>query len=90
MKIGHTKNIHNRLGQIQTGCPYRLMLFAVLCTHDNGKSAEALAHERLSNDNYRGEWFKVNKHTLLKTFRNLLIDCDSAYHMKTPRQELEV
>jgi hypothetical protein len=58
-KIGFTdRNPKHRLAQLQTGCPMKLKLAAVI---DGTKAQEAVFHERLRHTQYRLEWFDLSK-----------------------------
>ena len=59
IKIGRTKNIKNRMNNIQSGCPFRLTLFACFKT-DTPHLSEAYVLDMLSHCNVRGEWFYPN------------------------------
>ena len=54
IKIGRSKDVHKRLKQLQTGCPYKLKLLV------EGKGLghrELELHNRLSSHRKNGEWF---------------------------------
>lgn len=61
IKIGHTDNIENRLKQMQTGNPDKLVLLHLT---NGGKNFEDELHERFSKYHYRGEWFHPSQELL--------------------------
>lgn len=57
-KIGITKQpIINRVRQLQTGCPHKIVLVDYYETND--KKLEQLVHARLKSFNTSGEWFNL-------------------------------
>jgi len=56
IKIGMTKNIKQRLGNIQSGCPYKLSLWVLIKTKYPSEIESRLL-SMFSNFNVRGEWF---------------------------------
>ena len=59
IKIGYTDNgVKERLAQLQTGCPYELM---VLWVYTGDDYTEAQIHSELSQERVRGEWFHPSK-----------------------------
>lgn len=59
VKIGHTTNDPtHRMSQLQTGCPAKLDLFAVV--DGWGREDERKIHELLRGYHVRGEWFRLD------------------------------
>jgi hypothetical protein len=56
IKVGKSKNLKNRLNNIQVGCPYKLGLWAGIYT-PIPNDVEKDLHGRLEDYHYRGEWF---------------------------------
>lgn len=54
VKIGFTKNLAERLGMIQGGCPGKITLIGVV---RGGKAVEAALHLAFAEYRTRGEWF---------------------------------
>jgi hypothetical protein len=54
IKIGISDNPHKRLGKIQTDCPHRLTILAII---DGGAALEAELHARFKASRGIGEWF---------------------------------
>jgi len=75
VKIGKAKNPGQRLIDMQTGCPYRLIeVGRIKC--DSEKHAygiESNAHIAFRDFNYRGEWFYYNGR-LKRTIKSILSD----------------
>jgi hypothetical protein len=55
-KIGIAKNVTSRLKEMQTGCPYRLILINKWYV-DRMLLREQVLHRHLSTQKTRGEWF---------------------------------
>lgn len=55
IKIGHGRNIQERLGDLQRACPYELAVMRVLPGH---KPEEAALHARFAHLKVRREWFR--------------------------------
>lgn len=53
-KIGTTINLPNRFKKLQTGCPFRMSLLAVI---EGGATLESEFHTRFASLRRRGEWF---------------------------------
>ena len=53
-KIGHTKDVKERLTQLQDGNPLKLF---VLCAMEGDKQVETEVHQMFSHLHKRGEWF---------------------------------
>jgi len=66
VKIGHSKNPHKRLAQLQTGHPKRLKLIALFEWETKGKITERIMEGRIHyllrqfKVRYNGEWFKFS------------------------------
>ena len=57
-KIGQAKNVFERLSQLQTGNPRRLIIIAVYAScKSNINEDEAMFHEWYKDKHIRGEWF---------------------------------
>lgn len=56
VKIGFTKSPEDRLGSIQTGCPFPLKLLAVVA---GSEFDESELHERFASYRSQGEWFRL-------------------------------
>jgi hypothetical protein len=55
IKIGDSDAVHERLAELQVGCPYKLKLLFVY----NGREFdEAGLHKKFKHENIRGEWFR--------------------------------
>lgn len=60
VKIGKTSDVIRRLAELQTGCPYRLVLdFFITCPKP--RIVEAQLHQRLSFARTQFEWFEVHR-----------------------------
>jgi DNA-binding XRE family transcriptional regulator len=69
VKIGYTKDIFQRLPQLQTSCPVRLQVLGLI----NGSiEDEAIYHNKFKHLNSYGEWFKYCKE--LQDFIEILDD----------------
>lgn len=59
VKIGKTSDVSRRLKELQTGCPYRLILdFFITCAKP--RIVEEQLHQRLSFARTQFEWFEVH------------------------------
>jgi hypothetical protein len=58
MKIGHTTNLWNRLGEIQVGSPVALCFMGYI-ESDNSHKLEHYFHTIFKKDRKHGEWFDV-------------------------------
>ena len=63
IKIGITKSPKNRFSNLQTGCPYKISLWAGIRT-PKPKKIESFLHKKLEFCNFRGEWFKPDSDVL--------------------------
>ena len=55
IKIGDSDTIHERLEDLQVGCPYKLRLLFVY----NGRDYDEFElHEHFKHEHIRGEWFR--------------------------------
>lgn len=59
VKIGISKNIERRIGQLQTGSPHKLKLMGYI-EANNDKKLEKTLHKKYSNHRGIGEWFCLN------------------------------
>lgn len=58
IKIGYTKEIHKRLGQLQVSCPVKLKVLGLIQgTYDD----EAKYHNMFNHIHSHGEWFSANQ-----------------------------
>lgn len=55
IKIGIASTPHRRIKDIQTGCPHKLRIWAMVPGTQND---EAKLHKQFANDKLKGEWFK--------------------------------
>jgi len=60
VKVGVAVNVPNRVGQLQTGCPFPLRLIGCWQVEDAISEEEAI-HSYLDGYRVRGEWFKLPK-----------------------------
>ena len=62
IKIGYTiKNPKERMAELQTACPYKLVL---LWIYKGSDYTEASIHEELKHERIRGEWFRPGEDVL--------------------------
>ena len=74
-KIGYTsKNVQNRINELQTGCPYKILLVE---TYESkyARKIETTLHNIYSHINTHGEWFELN----IEDVCNFKMLCDK-YH----------
>jgi|LakMenEpi03Aug12_release.lakeMendotaPanAssembly.Ray.scaffolds.fasta_scaffold17891_24 hypothetical protein len=57
VKIGKTKNVENRLWEINTHCPYKCELFLTI---DGKEAIEKTIHEMFNQFKMNGEWFQFS------------------------------
>lgn len=57
VKIGFSKNVDDRINQLQTGCSGNLRVLRVL---DGDQSTERWLHKRFNLYRVRGEWFRFH------------------------------
>ncbi len=55
IKIGHSKNVKNRIKDLQTASPVPL---DVMCVIDGDKRMETELHRRFAKHRDHGEWFR--------------------------------
>lgn len=60
VKIGIAKNYKSRLDSLQTACPQKLILLAVI-ESPNYIDIEKELHNRFSSVRYHGEWFRLTE-----------------------------
>lgn len=70
VKIGVGRNVWKRLEQIQTSCPYKLRIVAVL---EDGHLKEQELHRRFAAYRLQGEWFRYEGE--LKSFIDEICIC---------------
>lgn len=68
-KIGVTTNINKRIKALQTGCPFKIELVALLKTDEHYK-IESELHIGLEPYQTYGEWFLLDK----ETFNSIILD----------------
>jgi len=76
IKIGRTKNLKNRMNNIQSGCPFRLTLFSHFKT-STPNIDEAVVLDMLIHCHLRGEWFAPDRadiETIVDHFNSKLSD----------------
>mgnify|MGYP000871082522 CR=1 FL=1 len=61
IKIGYTDNIEQRLSALQTSCPIKLKVLAII---EGSLNEEKEYHIRFSKFSSSGEWFKINDELL--------------------------
>jgi hypothetical protein len=59
-KIGVTKDIENRLNQLQTGNPFEFHVHE-FCITEKCWELETMLHKHLKDRRFKGEWFLINK-----------------------------
>lgn len=61
IKVGVASNTTMRLAALQTGCPFKLKLFArfKIATKDLAYQIESETHRRLGRRALEGEWFRI-------------------------------
>ena len=61
IKVGRSKHVHQRIKELQTGCPHRLRL--ILHAPDEGHRERDI-HRMMGGRHLRrnGEWFDVERH----------------------------
>ena len=64
LKIGMTKNLKQRMSNLQSGCPFDLFLFLTIRTNQP-REVETYLHNELSRFRVRGEWYSLNDEQLL-------------------------
>lgn len=75
VKIGHTKNIEQRLSQLQTGYPDQLTVFFTKTTEtlNEARQLEDAAHNRLRRYRQTGEWFDVSASVAQKAIEDAAV-----------------
>ena len=60
IKIGYTSNLKKRLGDLQVGNPFPLVILGAVAYESEKAAAEkeAYYHKKFKRDNMRGEWFQ--------------------------------
>lgn len=58
VKIGHSRNVYNRVAGIQTGCPFTVKIAGHWST-PHAREIERRAHAILAKYRWAGEWFDV-------------------------------
>lgn len=67
VKIGYTGgDPAKRIGELQTGCPYKLVLLASI---EGNEQREARWHKDFAADRVSGEWFKLTPRLILEIAR---------------------
>lgn len=88
VKIGRTKDVDQRLGQLQTACPHKLRI--ILHVPDQGHLEKRL-HKQLKPHRIRwnGEWFKEEGLASLPDWLYELLDLDSQDWWRDPAYKRE-
>lgn len=63
VKIGHSKDIGNRLSQLRTGSPIQAQMFAIVLAGHSKRlalSLEKRLHKKFADRRVRGEWFRFD------------------------------
>lgn len=55
IKIGYSETIHQRINQLQTGCPFKLELVSVM---PGTMKTEKMLHNKFNKHRYNNEWFE--------------------------------
>jgi hypothetical protein len=78
IKIGRSRNVHDRITGLQTGTGHKLSLLRAVRYPDDHQAlmAEKEAHKLLKEHRIRGEWFA--KAPELEVFMNGLVDAPEA------------
>ena len=67
IKIGKTKSMKQRLGNLQSGCPFFLFLWCAIRSPKTNEIEKEL-HSMMSHCRVRGEWFSPKDEDLDKIF----------------------
>ena len=96
IKVGRSKHVHQRIKELQTGCPHRLRL--ILHVPDEGHREKAI-HRRMGGRHLRsnGEWFEEGALAELPVDLYNRLDLESQdwwrqdveRHQAPPRQDTE-
>lgn len=57
VKIGYSTTIHQRINQLQTGCPFKLEL---VCVMPGTMKTEKMLHNKFNQYCYNNEWFEYS------------------------------
>ncbi|WP_184457135.1 GIY-YIG nuclease family protein [Rhizobium aethiopicum] len=62
LKIGRARDPHNRLVELQIGCPFQVELKRIwrFSTQSHGCEFELACHKRFRNQKVSGEWFRID------------------------------
>lgn len=72
-KVGYTKSKpYSRLGELQVGCPYELIL-KIYFEKENPIKVESAFHKRFKDYLIRGEWFNLDENIYTAAKKFLLI-----------------
>ena len=87
IKIGVANNVEDRCSTLQTGCPYKLEILAVMKFSDKKKAynAESTLHRLFKKNRIYGEWFSKVDMKWAQEFLNKQATKES----KTPMLEEE-
>jgi hypothetical protein len=66
VKIGLSINVKNRLATLQSACPFKLKILAIV---SGGRSGEADYHRKFSSARLHGEWFERSPEILAELDR---------------------
>lgn len=59
VKIGKSKDPHNRVKALQSACPYNLEVFTTFDVIGDWHAVENHIHDVYQDDSVRGEWFDI-------------------------------
>jgi hypothetical protein len=85
VKIGITRDIHNRVNQIQAGVPITILILDCVRVR-HARRLEAELHRHLAAFRVRGEWFVLPLDEARRTFREFTVMAavDEAIRGNTP------
>jgi hypothetical protein len=63
VKIGHAKDVYDRMRELQAGCPFRLFVFGIV--PDGGEVLERQLHQQFKAHRMCGEWFHLSLEQVL-------------------------
>jgi hypothetical protein len=62
VKIGYTKSLEKRLGDIQVGCPFPVdAIYTIKSDAKNVRKLEKSLHTKFKNYRMNGEWFRLSE-----------------------------
>jgi len=81
IKIGITINLEKRLGQLQTGCPYKLVIYKTYQS-ENYRDIETNLHQKYHHKQKLNEWFSLTFHEVDKEIRLLNGEPEKKWYQK--------